>query len=300
MGSVEQRAMGWLEIVGELLQQPLTEFPHATISQQLCASFDVVAVSWNWRDSDGSVGFEISPPREVWRSQELLDTWHDPEMVAAHPLMRWFTATRDPTPQTMGRVPAAIASRTDHAVIDRLLRSTGCEQQLSIPYRLAGAEYREFLLARSRRDFTDDDLELSRLLQPIFRALDVQTQILADQPTDPDGKPPPDPVGLTGRELAVLRLLAEGHTAVSIGRRLSNSPRTVHKHLQHIYRKLDVADRLAAIRVAEKLQILRGDPEPGIYRHPGNDRHHPSAWTNAADASLKRPNGHPTLQRSDD
>jgi DNA-binding CsgD family transcriptional regulator len=267
MESPEKRAAAWLAIIAELLQRPVTTFPHATISLELFASFDVVAVSWDWRDDDGSVGFEIFPPGELWRSPELLDMWHNPELVAAHPLMRWFAATGNPAPQTMDRVPAAIASLRDHAVIEELLESMGCEQQLSIPYRMAGTEYREFLLARSSRDFTEDDLELSRLLQPMFRALDLQARLLADLPPQPEAQPQLDLAGLTGRELAVLRLLAEGHTAFSIARRLSCSPRTVHKHLEHVYRKLDVADRLAAIRAAQELRILSGRSGPGFHSH---------------------------------
>ena len=58
------------------------------------------------------------------------------------------------------------------------------------------------------------------------------------------------PVDLTDRELTVLRLLAEGETAAGIGRRLGISPRTVQKHLEHLYRKLGVGDRLLAVRAA--------------------------------------------------
>lgn len=50
---------------------------------------------------------------------------------------------------------------------------------------------------------------------------------------------------LTPRELDVARLLAEGRTAVSIGRVLSASPRTIGKHLEHIYSKTGTHDRLA-------------------------------------------------------
>jgi DNA-binding CsgD family transcriptional regulator len=52
---------------------------------------------------------------------------------------------------------------------------------------------------------------------------------------------------LTGRELDVLRLAAEGRTGREIGERLSISPATVKTHLEHIYRKLGVSDRTAAV-----------------------------------------------------
>jgi DNA-binding NarL/FixJ family response regulator len=55
-------------------------------------------------------------------------------------------------------------------------------------------------------------------------------------------------VELTSRECAVLSLLAEGLTALAIGRRLIISERTVHKHLQCICRKPGVSDRVAELR----------------------------------------------------
>lgn len=55
---------------------------------------------------------------------------------------------------------------------------------------------------------------------------------------------------MTHRELQVLTLLAEGLLATSIASRLQLSPRTVHKHLGNIYRKLGVHDRLVAVSLA--------------------------------------------------
>jgi DNA-binding NarL/FixJ family response regulator len=55
---------------------------------------------------------------------------------------------------------------------------------------------------------------------------------------------------LTERQQQVLRLAAEGLTDAAIGRRLDCSPRTVDKHLEHIYRKLGVSCRTAAVVAA--------------------------------------------------
>jgi DNA-binding CsgD family transcriptional regulator len=54
----------------------------------------------------------------------------------------------------------------------------------------------------------------------------------------------------------MLRLLAEGLTAESIGRRLGVSRHTVRKHLEHVYRKLGVTDRLVAVREARAQGLL--------------------------------------------
>ncbi|MCS7477291.1 LuxR C-terminal-related transcriptional regulator [Umezawaea endophytica] len=61
---------------------------------------------------------------------------------------------------------------------------------------------------------------------------------------------------LTQREFTVLAVLAEGLTADAIARRLDISPRTVHRHLQHLYRKLGTADRLATVLHAKSLGLL--------------------------------------------
>jgi DNA-binding CsgD family transcriptional regulator len=58
------------------------------------------------------------------------------------------------------------------------------------------------------------------------------------------------PQRLTPREVVILRLLVAGMTADAIGNVEAISPRTVRKHLEHIYRKLDVDDRLLAARRA--------------------------------------------------
>ena len=58
---------------------------------------------------------------------------------------------------------------------------------------------------------------------------------------------PGDDTRLTERELAILHLLVEGCTAGAIAHRLGISVRTVQKHLEHVYRKLGVSSRAAAV-----------------------------------------------------
>jgi DNA-binding CsgD family transcriptional regulator len=263
MRSPEARAARWLGVVGDLLKEPVAAFPYGVLSAELAATFDVHAVSWNWGDPDGSFGFEIFPPNEVWRSEDFLSLWLSGELVALHPLTRWMAETRDPAPQSIGRVPTSVVSRRESREVTDLLKPFGTEQQMSVPYRMSGAEQRHFLLARPGRDFSDDDLEVAHLLQPVFGALDRQAHILARAMPPPTQARARDVAGLTGRELAVLSLLAEGHTAFSISRRLATSPRTVHKHLQHIYSKLHARDRLTAVRTAQALDLIsdRGVPE---------------------------------------
>ena len=52
---------------------------------------------------------------------------------------------------------------------------------------------------------------------------------------------------LTGRELEVLALVAQGRTNREIARALWLSPHTVRTHMQHIFEKLEVTTRAAAV-----------------------------------------------------
>jgi DNA-binding NarL/FixJ family response regulator len=61
---------------------------------------------------------------------------------------------------------------------------------------------------------------------------------------------------LTARELEVLRAVATGRSNVEIGRGLFVSEATVKTHLLHIFEKLQVGDRTAAVTVAIERGIL--------------------------------------------
>lgn len=64
---------------------------------------------------------------------------------------------------------------------------------------------------------------------------------------------------LTGREIEVLELAARGRSNSEIARELFVSATTVKAHLTHIYRKLGVGDRTAAVTTALERQIIRLD-----------------------------------------
>ena len=100
-------------------------------------------------------------------------------------------------------------------------------------------------LNRARFDFTSTEVSLLALLQPLLtrrvaRLAGGET-MLASGTTLPK---------LTVRQGQVLRLVADGLTDAAIGHRLGCSPRTVDKHLEHIYRTLGVSGRTAAVAAA--------------------------------------------------
>ena len=63
---------------------------------------------------------------------------------------------------------------------------------------------------------------------------------------------------LTTRESEIVDLLAAGKTNAEIAELLWIAPGTVRKHLENVYRKLGVTNRMAAIA------RLRGSDEPGL------------------------------------
>jgi ATP/maltotriose-dependent transcriptional regulator MalT len=64
---------------------------------------------------------------------------------------------------------------------------------------------------------------------------------------------------LTAREIDVLQLAARGSSNSEIAKELFVSSTTVKAHLTHIYRKLGVGDRTAAVTTALERQIIRLD-----------------------------------------
>ena len=102
-------------------------------------------------------------------------------------------------------------------------------------------------LNRAGRDFSEDDRAvLTALSTPLGnamrRARDRHGAGAALATAGADGL-----ADLTDREVEVLQLAARGHTNLAIAREFDVSPRTVAKHLEHIYRKLGVASRAAAV-----------------------------------------------------
>lgn len=64
-------------------------------------------------------------------------------------------------------------------------------------------------------------------------------------------------VSLSAREIEVLRLVAAGASNSEVAERLHITDATVKSHLVHVFSKLDVSSRTAAVSAARDLGILR-------------------------------------------
>lgn len=141
-----------------------------------------------------------------------------------------------------------------------LQRGPGCRESAGI--RLdRGRQTLHMILFDRHRDFTAAELALLALMRRPSIVLSRHAEWVI-------GRSGPDWVGhgllrggaldLTDREMQVLRLLADGLLASTIAWQLDISTRTVHRHLAHIYAKLDTHDRLTTVIRARDLGVLHG------------------------------------------
>jgi DNA-binding NarL/FixJ family response regulator len=68
-----------------------------------------------------------------------------------------------------------------------------------------------------------------------------------------ESEPTSTPATLTDREMQVLRLLATGSAAKQVAAQLGCSVSTVHNHLHHVYRKLNVTGQTQALLMAREM-----------------------------------------------
>lgn len=118
-------------------------------------------------------------------------------------------------------------------------------------------------LNRCGFDFSERDCQRLELVRPHLAFLYHHArQGVASAPGDlvpthPVSELAMSPPGLTTREADVMFWLACGKTDVEIAAQLSISPRTVQKHLEHIYVKLGVETRTAAVMRSSMSSMLK-------------------------------------------
>lgn len=103
-------------------------------------------------------------------------------------------------------------------------------------------------VARNGRNFTPRDMLILNALRPSLIAYESQ-RVLAAKVAELQSVLPQRPSDdvLSERENEVLDLVAKGASNAEIAERLWISPGTAKKHLEHIYLKLEVGSRTAAL-----------------------------------------------------
>ncbi|WP_353711950.1 LuxR C-terminal-related transcriptional regulator [Arthrobacter sp. K5] len=242
----------WLELVGDILQQPAdASMRHEEqLLDLLTESFNGACTTRNWVSQKWQDHVIACWPWDYLPVGPPGDFTVD---ATTQPLLRWYALTDQAKPQSLGRVPAAVAGNRLKQEWDDIVRPWGVSKELAIPAQMEDSDHSAYVISRPDRDFTDQELDLAFLLQPILAGLARHLALASI--TDNTSVPASD-CRLTVREVSIVTLLSSGLTAQSLARRLRISPRTAEKHLENIYRKLDVGDRLMAVRRAYEMGLL--------------------------------------------
>jgi DNA-binding CsgD family transcriptional regulator len=256
----------WLELIGGLLATPLMAMPADRIALQLTESFGLVGASYELRAPGRA------PQRQLWPLDERfgghraeIEQWRPHRAIDCHPIARYYLATGDPAVIQVTDVPDRFADRHVVGAWKERASQWGCVNQIALPLHLGDCSHRVFVLGRSET-FSPAEMQTARRLQRLLLGLDRQVLALSGAAGARPGllSRPTGEVRLTAREVAVLALVADGHTAGAVARRLLIGERTVHKHLQHLYGKLGVTDRLSAVLAAQRLGVLPPPPDRNV------------------------------------
>ena len=146
-----------------------------------------------------------------------------------------------------------------------------------------------------RRLFLDEGAPMVELLRAAATEDDLAATVLASDARDEPPVPAAPSEGLSERELEVLRLLATELTGPEIAQRLYVSVNTLRTHTKHIFTKLDVNTRRAAVRrAAERAPPLTRITTPVTSPcDVGSPRRFLASWT-----SPDTPPGHQSRSRS--
>jgi DNA-binding CsgD family transcriptional regulator len=141
-----------------------------------------------------------------------------------------------------------VAQGSAQAALPPLRQAFTIWQQVGAPYIAARVRV---LLGRACRALGDEDgasLELGAA-RTVFERLEAAPDLTALALLE-KGPTPQKSHGLTGRELEVLRLVAQGLTNKAIAKQLFLSEKTVDRHLSNIFAKVNVSTRAAATAFA--------------------------------------------------
>lgn len=154
-----------------------------------------------------------------------------------HPLVRFHSGTRGAGSHRISDSLSDAAFR-EAPLYNDYYRRIGIDRVIAVPLYVDRGLLVSFVLNRRGRDFSDREKALLDLVREPLAAL-YRHALSRDRALEA--------LPVTTRERQVLEWLAAGKTDREIGAILALSPRTVQKHLQHIYEKLGVETRTAAV-----------------------------------------------------
>lgn len=233
----------------------LTDLPHLVLPALMEAVGADMAL---WTELDQVAG--PLPRRAVSYPERLLDQEAAAALerhVADFPLTRHTRPGGDGRPIRRSDLQSLRSFHRSGMYAD-VARELGLNEMLAMSLQ-PGRLHVCISLNRRGPDFTPATVDLLTQLRPLLTRRVMRLSAGAGLA---GGGPEWD--GLTGRQRQVLSLAAGGLTDAAIGRRLGCSPRTVDKHLEHVYRLLGVSCRTAAIAACRGGQARGLGDERGL------------------------------------
>jgi DNA-binding CsgD family transcriptional regulator len=251
MGQVERATLGALQVAVAALSSAEVFDNLEPVLAALMIAMDADLGGYYLHDALGLSWPVLILPADGWRA--LPETHRCPlptrEGARIHP--GWDHCLRSRAEPFA--VSDIVSERAWHSCeAARLMRPHwGRQYQFAIPiYSPTNpTTFAAWVFARSGHDFTARHHRVAELVRPVLTQVTRHHTAALQAGAQPRGPTP----ALTDRERAILPLLARGQTATHIARQLSISPRTVQKHVEHVYRKLGVHDRQGALQRAVTL-----------------------------------------------
>ena len=257
MPSMQSARSQWLDVITDALGGYGRSFPWDAVCRQLGSQLEApVTGKFHW-DAHGR-GTVMAYPFPDWF--DLPDVAG--RAPAVHPLARYYSTHATTAPLSTTLVP--FSTDTGERAYEDELRACQIENHVWIPVERGIAGVLVVGVCRPVEPFDEESLALATLAQGVIVALHRHWQVLddwvADHPFATGAYVAADEAHLTPRQVVVLSLVAQGMTSRAIGCRLHIAPRTVERHLQNIYARLGVSDRVSAVRLAMLAGVVAASP----------------------------------------
>jgi DNA-binding CsgD family transcriptional regulator len=193
-----------------------------------------------------AIAFSGRPKTPKWQQYPQV-SFHD------HPSFRYAATPAPPHPiRLTDHFPNRAALEATRYYQD-LLRPIGMRYEVTLLLDTPLGQRLGISVARVHNDYRDDEVDVLSRLGPHLQRAFHHAQTLA-QLKGAQGKATTwREVALTPRESEILRWAATGRTNASIAEILGVGPATVKTHLEHIFVKLGVKNRAAAVAALRDL-----------------------------------------------
>jgi DNA-binding NarL/FixJ family response regulator len=217
----------------------------------------------------------VSDPPDLFKA-DAQDVMH--RYITAHPFVRHYLEQPSGAPARRMSDLLPAGQWRAHPLQRQVFEPAGITGLVGIGFRTDPETVEGFSLGRAGGTFSEAERDVLSLLGPhlqvaMHRAATSRGAQLAAPRSQRTEQRPGEAThhhhvrlasgsgnylspALTGRQREVLALLCEGLSRTAIAHRLVLSPRTVDKHLDHIYQELGVTDRLAAVRYSQDHGLL--------------------------------------------